>query len=157
MARRFTYVYTIPPAQYATIPLAPTQQIQPSPPAVLAKIDRPTRPTASQQSSAAIADLPKAIELTIDVPRTMGGSDVTEGEGKAIDFSGIQAVARKTAHEINERKFFTANEKLSASEKLGKEIAKAKRGDCRTEHAHMGILAIPLLMHDTVTDKGCKW
>jgi hypothetical protein len=29
--------------------------------------------------------------------------------------------------------------------------------DCRTAYAKMGLLAIPLLIRDTITDSGCKW
>jgi hypothetical protein len=31
------------------------------------------------------------------------------------------------------------------------------RGDCQTEYAGMGLLAIVPLLVDTVTDRGCKW
>jgi hypothetical protein len=36
-------------------------------------------------------------------------------------------------------------------------LSQAARGDCRTKHAHMGLLAIPFLVTDTVSDTGCKW
>ena len=42
-------------------------------------------------------------------------------------------------------------------EVLEQTLSRAARGDCRTKHAHMGLLAIPFLVTDTVSDTGCKW
>jgi len=41
--------------------------------------------------------------------------------------------------------------------KLGEDIKKTVRKDCRTAYQSAGLLAIPLLLHDTALDKGCKW
>ncbi|MDW5415579.1 hypothetical protein R6242_03205 [Iodobacter sp. CM08] len=40
---------------------------------------------------------------------------------------------------------------------LAKELDKAVRGDCKNAYSQMGLLAIPMLLHDTVSDKGCQW
>jgi hypothetical protein len=40
---------------------------------------------------------------------------------------------------------------------LARDIAKAARADCRTAHAGKGLLAIPFLIFDAMTDDGCKW
>jgi hypothetical protein len=40
---------------------------------------------------------------------------------------------------------------------LARGIAKATVADCRSAHAGLGLLAIPLLMRDTVTGAGCRW
>jgi hypothetical protein len=42
-------------------------------------------------------------------------------------------------------------------EGLERTLSRAARGDCRTKHAQMGLLAIPFLVTDTVKDTGCKW
>jgi hypothetical protein len=41
--------------------------------------------------------------------------------------------------------------------KLGRAIEKAAQPDCRDAYAGLGLLAIPLLLKDTVTDTGCRW
>jgi hypothetical protein len=41
--------------------------------------------------------------------------------------------------------------------KLGKAIQKAAQPDCRDAYAAMGLLAVPFLMFDTITDTGCRW
>ncbi|WP_260464027.1 hypothetical protein [Burkholderia sp. Bp8963] len=33
----------------------------------------------------------------------------------------------------------------------------ARRADCRSEYAGMGLLAIPALALDSVRDAGCRW
>jgi hypothetical protein len=40
---------------------------------------------------------------------------------------------------------------------LSRGIANAARADCRTAHAGKGLLAIPFLIFDAITDNGCKW
>ncbi|MDY0745521.1 hypothetical protein SNE35_13455 [Paucibacter sp. R3-3] len=44
-----------------------------------------------------------------------------------------------------------------AKAKLGEDMKKAGRGDCRDEHAANGLLAVVPLAVDTARDKGCKW
>ena len=41
--------------------------------------------------------------------------------------------------------------------KLGKEIDKAGRADCKEAYQNNGILAVLPLAKDAVTGKGCKW
>lgn len=40
---------------------------------------------------------------------------------------------------------------------LSREMEKAARPPCRDAHASKGLLALPFLLADTVTDSGCKW
>lgn len=40
---------------------------------------------------------------------------------------------------------------------LAKGIAQSARPPCRDAHAHLGVLALPFLLADTVRDDGCKW
>ncbi|QQB32348.1 hypothetical protein I6I07_16785 [Achromobacter deleyi] len=40
---------------------------------------------------------------------------------------------------------------------LAKGIAQSARPPCRDAHAHLGLLALPFLLADTVRDDGCKW
>jgi hypothetical protein len=43
------------------------------------------------------------------------------------------------------------------SDKLGREVSEAARRDCRNAHAHLGLLAIPMLAADAIHPSGCKW
>jgi len=40
---------------------------------------------------------------------------------------------------------------------IARGIAKSARPPCKNAHADMGLLALPFLLADTVTDRGCKW
>lgn len=40
---------------------------------------------------------------------------------------------------------------------LGRGIAQAARSDCRTAHSGLGLVAIPFLIADVISDRGCKW
>ena len=41
--------------------------------------------------------------------------------------------------------------------KLGRAIQKAGQPDCRDAYAGLGLLAVPFLLKDTMTDTGCRW
>ena len=41
--------------------------------------------------------------------------------------------------------------------KLGRAIQKAAQPDCRDAYAALGLLAVPFLLKDTITDTGCRW
>ncbi|OYV00079.1 MAG: hypothetical protein CFE45_10520 [Burkholderiales bacterium PBB5] len=41
--------------------------------------------------------------------------------------------------------------------KLGEQINKASRADCRNAHADKGLAAVPALAADALSDKGCRW
>jgi hypothetical protein len=76
---------------------------------------------------------------------------------KRLDYDAMEQVVRSFAHESPERLLPGATRKLSNAEKFSEAIEDAKRGDCRSEYAGIGLLAIPLLLKDTITGEGCKW
>ena len=41
--------------------------------------------------------------------------------------------------------------------KLARDIQKAAQPDCRDAYAGLGLLAVPFLLKDTLTDTGCRW
>lgn len=47
--------------------------------------------------------------------------------------------------------------KAIGQEKLGRDIDRARRGDCQTKYAGMGLLAVIPLVANTITGTGCKW
>ncbi|RXZ38454.1 hypothetical protein D9O50_02675 [Oxalobacteraceae bacterium CAVE-383] len=75
----------------------------------------------------------------------------------SLDSVAIAEAIREIAHEPQHRLPSGIDKKLSAAEKFSNAIDHAKRGDCRSAHANLGILAIPLLLRDAMTDDGCKW
>lgn len=40
---------------------------------------------------------------------------------------------------------------------LQKNMIQSVRPDCKTAHSKMGLLAIPMLLHDLTNENGCKW
>lgn len=42
-------------------------------------------------------------------------------------------------------------------DKAERAVSRSARANCRTRYADMGLLAIPFLLNDTASDKGCKW
>ena len=77
-----------------------------------------------------------------------------------IDPDSIQRVARQIAHEargsgeIQSQPVERVEEKKSP---LVREVEKADRGDCRTAYAGLGLLAVPFLVRDSVSESGCHW
>jgi hypothetical protein len=47
--------------------------------------------------------------------------------------------------------------KPDAESSLGRAIGKAAQPDCRVAYAGLGLLGLPFLLFDTVTDTGCRW
>ena len=47
--------------------------------------------------------------------------------------------------------------KPDAESTLGRAIGNAAQPDCRAAYAGLGLLGIPFLLFDTVTDTGCRW
>jgi len=74
-----------------------------------------------------------------------------------LDLDALKSSARAIAHETAPRQLSGVDRQLTESEKISDKVAGARRGDCRTEHAQYGLLAIPFLLKDTLTDSGCKW
>jgi hypothetical protein len=80
-----------------------------------------------------------------------------EAPRKSLDLDAIDRIVRNIARESSDRVLPGTDKKLTSAEKFAEAIEHAQRGDCRSEHAHLGILAIPFLLKDTITGKGCKW
>jgi hypothetical protein len=77
---------------------------------------------------------------------------------KTLDIDAMKGVARSIAHESDRRLLPGIDRRLSDAEKFSEAMSRNKHGDCRSEYAHLGyIFAIPLLLRDAVSDKGCRW
>jgi hypothetical protein len=73
-----------------------------------------------------------------------------------LDYDAMMQAALSMGHEPEKRQLPGADKQLTGAQKFAEAIDHAKRGDCRSEHAHLGILAIPFLVRDTITGEGCE-
>jgi hypothetical protein len=48
-------------------------------------------------------------------------------------------------------------EQRTTEGELKRRTAKAAKTDCRTAHASMGLLALPMLAYDALKDSTCRW
>jgi hypothetical protein len=98
-------------------------------------------------------------------PSRAGISDAYSDAGSAsaspsIDIDAARASARQTARAQSASMTRTAQDATDATEPesvLGRKIGRSVHPDCRTSYAGAGLLAIPLLLKDAVSDGGCKW
>ena len=81
--------------------------------------------------------------------------------GPAIDldaaFKLAREVGRSRAGLVTQDLPSLAPASVEFETPLGRAIAKAARPDCRTEYAGLGLLALPFLLRDAVTNSGCTW
>ncbi|MDB5992038.1 MAG: hypothetical protein JWQ10_3441 [Herbaspirillum sp.] len=75
---------------------------------------------------------------------------------KMLDYNAMKQIALSIAHDSENRSLSGADKKLSGSQKFAETIERGKRGDCRTEYAHLLLIAIPFLLKDTITGGGCR-
>lgn len=67
------------------------------------------------------------------------------------------AAAQGTPHARGEPRVKLAPRVAAEPSALAKGIAQSARPPCRQAHAHLGLLAAPLLLADALRDDGCKW
>jgi hypothetical protein len=118
---------------------------------------QPRRPADAQPDAFVPANKPLPADNA--VPR---GS---EQPAARIDFDEARRIAREFGHRDVDPRFDAdagAAIALETETPAQQALAKAARPDCRTEyagggHVLQGLLALPLLIRDTVTNTGCKW
>jgi hypothetical protein len=77
-----------------------------------------------------------------------------------IDFDQARRVAREFERKTIDPRFNAdagAANALETETPAQRALARAARPDCRNEYTWLGLLAIPLLIRDTVANSGCKW
>lgn len=70
---------------------------------------------------------------------------------------GIARQAAKSSRNTSASVRIEAASPLEQETQLSRSVSKAARPDCRTAHAGLGLFALPFLIADTITDRGCKW
>jgi len=87
--------------------------------------------------------------------------DESSAPSPTIDYAAAREIARQTArsqHDPTQKKTeLYAKPPVEPETALGRRIKQAAHPDCRTRYAGAGLLAIPLLINDAVSDSGCKW
>ena len=92
----------------------------------------------------------------VETPADSGSASVSP----SIDLEAARAIARQTVRSQPAPLARTEQNGTDAAEPetvLGRKIQRAANPDCRTSYAGAGLLAIPLLLKDAVSDGGCKW
>ena len=166
---------------FSSSPPTPSVDAVSSPAPTLLKIElqrvrqaRPPRSTASAQAAPDISVPPQTRSRRanmqndrhppanqtplgmVETPADTGSASVAP----SIDLDAARAIARQTARALPAPATRTTQDATDAAEPetvLGRRISRAARPDCRTSYAGAGLLAIPLLLKDAVSDGGCTW
>jgi hypothetical protein len=83
---------------------------------------------------------------TIDWQRALGS--IGSSKSFRYDSTAARAVTGAAA---------ASQPDVPVESELAKQASKAARPDCRQSQAQRGLLAIPGLVLDTVTQSGCRW
>jgi len=138
------------------------------PPAFVTPDDRQTllsAETATPRSFAADQSLSQQANADIvaaSQPSLSGSAESERTSTAHIDIDAVYGIARQAARTSRNTSASVRIEAVSpvAQEietQLGRSVSKAARPDCRTAHAGLGLFALPFLIADAITDRGCKW
>ena len=151
-----------PAAPQSTSPESPRVESQRPP----ARDLEPARPATAPPRDAPAAEPSPRLKFGEDPddifkPRASPPVGVVPPPGQAPRFN-LEATRKEQGPEIGRSSGRKGIFNLDAPppepvSKLGKAIQKAEQPDCRDAYAAMGLLAVPFLVFDTVTDTGCRW
>ena len=128
----------------------PAGSSRPSKKNVIARSDRKITKVTSQKDS--------GTNENVNSQATPAQNSISDSSSTALpSVEDMKKSAVRAAQDFQPRRQLESIETLSQTEKFGREVEKGRRKNCQTSHAHLGLLAIPFLMKDTLTDTGCKW
>lgn len=151
-ARRLVVVAIAPPPQpaaaVATVEARTVRKAR-------AAVSRPRVPQPITAPPATAVQPPPAASAPAATP-------VTEEEDAPLDLDdarrrAVRESARGPAGVVAARGRAPAAPEAPADTPLGREIAAAKRADCKDAYGGAGLFALPLLLRDAVTGRGCRW
>ncbi|VVE78498.1 hypothetical protein [Pandoraea sputorum] len=162
-----------PERRTLTVTLIPAETRRPVtvPPSDASPASRATRSTSSRNAAVSgLVQRRSGGEPISGVVRNPSGpvapaadaSEATKSTNEAIDWRkdirGIEA-HRPAGHGKTPQPFAgeAGNPRESATAVLDREMSKAARGDCRNRYSQMGLLAIPMLAVDALSQSGCQW
>lgn len=157
-ARSTIYVTLNNPAP--TLPQTPMQASKLS--AAIKRSMPPFASTAVQGAPATVSNGPSPVlpsDPAIPTASATAAWPATSG-GLRLDDAVVKQAVRQ-AHATRARPPLDALSreagKADPQSALSTGIQQAARGDCKQAHAQMGLLALPMLLWDSVQDNGCRW
>lgn len=145
-------------------PPAPRPQAAPAPaPAALTPPRAARKPFARAARLAPRTDTPQPLVMPPDRPAPAPAFTVTapaaaEGsEERGFDMAAARTAARAAIASDDAAAGPPRPLRATRDERLGRRIEEARRGDCQTQYAGAGLLAVIPLVKDTLTGTGCKW
>lgn len=144
-----------PPAQNARAMPADRRRPSASSPSALAQ-RTPPQVVPPQQAAAAPASQLEAPPVTAPAGAPRSASDwlgAIDGVGADRSFRYRSNAERAAAQAGAARPI----EQRTADDELTRRTAQAAKTDCRTAHANMGLLALPMLAYDALDGSTCRW
>lgn len=139
-----------PPApreqQLKTMPASGAEPVQPG------LVDTPPAVTPRPGAGARRAPAPSSVQDRTPAPAS-GAPAATRDFGWRPEDAQAAGMARARGEPVVR---LGPKAPVEQSE-IARGIAKSARPPCKNAHADMGLLALPFLLADTVTDRGCKW
>jgi hypothetical protein len=147
-----------PAAHRSAAPARPAPRRQPHPRAQ-AQAPASARPSARPPLIAApAASAPDVFAVPPNTPSTpAAGPDA----GPVVDLEAARQAARRIAHEDSRNLVRLPARKPvvnpNQDHQVEDPLERARRSDCKTAYAGLGILALIPLAKDAITGSGCKW
>lgn len=116
----------------------------------------PAKPSAPRQAPPANASVAKAPAMARPPPAAAGAASPA-APPRDFRWRDEDAAAQGLPRARGEARVDLAPKTRAEPSALAKGIAQSARPPCRDAHAHLGLLALPFLLADTVRDDGCKW
>lgn len=116
----------------------------------------PAKPSSPRQASPARTPAAKAPAVARPPPAAAGAASPA-APPRDFRWRDEDAAAQGLPRARGEARVDLAPKTRAEPSALAKGIAQSARPPCRDAHAHLGLLALPFLLADTVRDDGCKW
>lgn len=116
----------------------------------------PAKPSSPRQASPARTPAAKAPAVARPPPAAAGAASPA-APPRDFRWRDEDAAAQGLPRARGEARVDLAPKTRAEPSALAKGIAQSARLPCRDAHAHLGLLALPFLLADTVRDDGCKW
>jgi hypothetical protein len=160
-ARREALPAAAPPAQPAAAQ-EPGASAEPARSQASARPQEPASRQAPPKRLPAAPAIPSRQQATPASPNASSSTAKPSSAPAAVsphDFRwrGEDAAAQGAPRARGQARVDLAPKPRAEPSALAKGIAQSARPPCRDAHAHLGLLALPLLLADSVRDDGCKW
>lgn len=130
---------------------SPSEPAKPSAP-------RQAPPAKTPAANASVANAPAAKAPAVArPPPAAAGAASPAAPPRDLRWRDEDAAAQGLPRARGEARVDLAPKTRAEPSALAKGIAQSARPPCRDAHAHLGLLALPFLLADTVRDDGCKW